>query len=114
MARYDRLRSDGLEPAEAMQEAAPLFARHPYARDAPSAPRLMLETATPGQTDAAAAGTAAPVPAEETRAVRPCDEDFPLPIRDVLAAQAGSVASRAAEAPAARSVPHSSQRDRRP
>ena len=115
MARYDRLRSDGLEPAEAMQEAAPLFARHPHARDAPSVPRLMLETATPGQTDAPAASTSAgPVPAEGTRAVRPCDEDFPLPIRDVLAAQAGSVASRATEAPATRAVPHPSQPDRRP
>ena len=90
MARYDRLRSDGLEPGEAMQEAAPLFARHPYARDAPSVPRLMLEAAAPGQTDGPAAGTSAgPVPAEGTRAggVRPCDEDFPLPIRDVLAAR---------------------------
>jgi acetyl-CoA acetyltransferase len=115
MARYDRLRSDGLEPAEAMQEAAPLFARHPYARDAPSVPRQMLEAATARQTDAPAAGTSAgPVPAEGTRAVRPCDEDFPLPIRDVLAAQAGSVASRATEAPATRAVPHPSQRDRRP
>jgi hypothetical protein len=56
MARYDRLRSDGLEPAEAMQEAALLFARHPYARDAPSVLRQMLEAATPGQSQGPAAG----------------------------------------------------------
>jgi hypothetical protein len=42
MGRYDRLRADGLEPAEAMQEAAPLFARAPRARDSSSTPRLML------------------------------------------------------------------------
>ena len=42
-----------------MQEAAPLFARHPYARDAPSVPRQMLEAAAPGQTDGPAAGAPA-------------------------------------------------------
>ena len=29
MARYDRLREDGLPPLDAMREAAPLFARAP-------------------------------------------------------------------------------------
>jgi hypothetical protein len=42
MARYDRLRADGLGPAEAMQEAAPLFARPPRAHDSPSTPRPMV------------------------------------------------------------------------
>jgi hypothetical protein len=42
MGRYDRLRADGLGPAEAMQEAAPLFARAPRARDSSSTPRPML------------------------------------------------------------------------
>jgi hypothetical protein len=42
MGRYDRLRADGLGPAEAMQEAAPLFARAPRARDSSSTPRQML------------------------------------------------------------------------
>jgi len=36
MARYDRLRTDGLSPEDAMRETAPLFARHPQARDAQS------------------------------------------------------------------------------
>ncbi|HEY5988536.1 MAG TPA: hypothetical protein VIV12_19470, partial [Streptosporangiaceae bacterium] len=39
MAYYDRLRADGLGPAEAMYQAAPLFTRHPHAHDAPSTPR---------------------------------------------------------------------------
>ena len=114
MARYDRLRGDGLEPGEAMREVAPLFARHPHARDAPSVPRRMLEAAAPGQTDGPAAGASAgPVPAEGTRtsrAVRPCDEDFPIPIRDVLAAEARTAASPATETPATRAAPHPSQR----
>jgi hypothetical protein len=42
MARYDRLRSEGLGPADAMREAAPLFARHPRAHDAHFAPRPAL------------------------------------------------------------------------
>jgi hypothetical protein len=42
MGRFDRLRADGLGPAEAMQQAAPLFARPPRARDSSSTPRPML------------------------------------------------------------------------
>jgi hypothetical protein len=116
MARYDRLRSDGLGPAEAMQETAPLFARHPYARDAPSVPRQMLEAAAPGQRQGPAAkapdesGLAELSPAGQ--AVRPCEEDFPLPIRDVLAAGARTVASPVTQAPATRAVPRPSQRGR--
>ena len=34
MARYDRLRSDGLRPLDAMQEAAPLFSRSPTSTSA--------------------------------------------------------------------------------
>lgn len=117
MARYDRLRGDGFSPAEAMRETAPLFARHPYARDAPSVPRQMLEATAPGQTDGPAAGASpGPVPANGTRTgrvLRPCDEDFPIPIRDVLSAQARTTASSVTEAPATRAVPHPSQRDRR-
>ena len=36
MARYDRLRADGMGPAEAMRETAPLFALSPRARARPS------------------------------------------------------------------------------
>jgi hypothetical protein len=46
MVRYDRLRADGLGPAEAMREAAPLFARAPHARDAHYTPRPQLEPGT--------------------------------------------------------------------
>jgi hypothetical protein len=43
MAYYDRLRTDGLAPAEAMQQAAPLFARPSRAHDGSStAPRPAL------------------------------------------------------------------------
>ena len=44
MARYDRLRAEGLGPAEAMQEAAPLFARPARAHDARATPRPMVTT----------------------------------------------------------------------
>ena len=46
MARYDRLRGDGMGPAEAMREAAPLFAGPPRAYDAPYTPRPVLEAGT--------------------------------------------------------------------
>jgi hypothetical protein len=42
MARYDRLRAEGLVPADAMREAAPLFAQFPRAHDASAASRLSL------------------------------------------------------------------------
>jgi hypothetical protein len=42
MAHYDRLRGQGTRPADAMAEAAPLFARPPRAYDAPMTPRPML------------------------------------------------------------------------
>lgn len=48
MARYDRLRADGIGPAEAMREAAPLFARAPHAHDAPSVPRPALSAGNGG------------------------------------------------------------------
>jgi hypothetical protein len=43
MARYDRLRSDGASPLDAMREAAPLFALHPHARPAPARPALAID-----------------------------------------------------------------------
>jgi hypothetical protein len=43
MARYDRLRGEGLDPAEAMREAAFLFAGPPRAHDAPYTPRPALK-----------------------------------------------------------------------
>jgi hypothetical protein len=43
MARYDRLRADGVGPADAMREAAPLFAQSPRAHDASAVPRLSLD-----------------------------------------------------------------------
>jgi hypothetical protein len=42
MAHYDRLRNDGTSPADAMRQAAPLFARPPRAQDTPYASRLPL------------------------------------------------------------------------
>jgi hypothetical protein len=43
MARYDRLRTEGMGPAEAMREAAILFAGPPRAHDAPYAPQPVLD-----------------------------------------------------------------------
>src|ERR1017187_3193303 len=76
MARYDRLRSDGLGPAEAMREAAPLFARHPRAWEGSAVPRQMLEAAVrPAADQTAQPAAASPAPAGRSRSVRPCDED---------------------------------------
>jgi hypothetical protein len=105
MARYDRLRSDGLGPAEAMREAAPLFARHPRAWEGSAVPRQMLEAAVrPAADQTAQPAAASPAPAGRSRSVRPCDEDFPLPIRDVLAADAGSAAVAVTGAPSLRPI----------
>jgi hypothetical protein len=148
MTRYDRLRADRLGPAEAMQQAAPLFARPPRAHDPPYTTRPMVAagdgpdvnragaaagplaggpgdlpnaglviadqdraataervraaaldtatdlTATPrmderavnlvAAQDAAAAASATAV--RTRRPGRPWERDFPMPIRDVLAA----------------------------
>ena len=46
MAFYDRLRTDGAGPAEAMGAAAPLFARYPRPYDASSVPRPALDAGT--------------------------------------------------------------------
>jgi hypothetical protein len=46
MARYDRLRADGLGPAEAMRETAPLFALSPRAHAWPFAPLPVLDAGT--------------------------------------------------------------------
>lgn len=46
MARYDRLRAEGLAPAEAMRETAPLFALSPRARAWPFAPLPVLVAGT--------------------------------------------------------------------
>ena len=111
--------SEGRDPAEAMREAAPLFARHPHARDAPSVPRPMLEAAALGASEdpAAAAEAALSGQGRPGRTMRPCDEDFPLEIRDVLAAEAANtpaVARTAAATPAARPVPRPAARGPQP
>jgi hypothetical protein len=59
MARYDRLRADGLGPAEAMRETAPLFALSPRARAWPFAPVPVLDAGT-GAADGRAADRPAP------------------------------------------------------
>lgn len=69
MARYDRLRADGLAPVEAMTEAAPLFARHPHARPGdPAPPRPTLDAGRPATASAqpGAAGDE-PVPGAQAR-----------------------------------------------
>ena len=58
MARYDRLRGDGMGPAEAMRQAAPLFAGPPRAYDAPYTPRAVLTTGTGEDLAWTAAGSA--------------------------------------------------------
>jgi hypothetical protein len=49
MDRYDRLRTEGADPLEAMREAVHLFAREPRARPGqPAAPRPGIEAGAPG------------------------------------------------------------------
>lgn len=86
MARYDQLRSEGADPACAMLQAVPLFGHPPAAHGAapaPPPPRSLAigGTITPAQPAPAGAGDAA--------AARPCEQDFPQRIGDVLAAAAG-------------------------
>ena len=106
----------GSSRAEAMQEAAPLFARHPYARDAPSVPRRMLEAAAPGQTDGPAAGAPAGPGRPSGRGGRCGRAMRTSRCRSAMSwpREARTVASPATEAPAKRAVPPPSQRDRRP
>ncbi len=60
MSRYDRLRSDGMAPADAMREAAPLFARPPRTHDSPYTPRPVLDAGTGENLTWAAAGPPPP------------------------------------------------------
>ncbi len=82
MARYDRLRAEGLGPAEAMREAAPLFALSPRARDWPFAPLPVLDAGT-----GADAGWVAdfPVPGSEPGDV-PGPEALDLRARSIVTA----------------------------
>jgi hypothetical protein len=80
MARYDRLRSEGMEPPEAMRQAAPMFCYPPRAHDPPYTPPPRSLTASrpePGR------GQEPPA-----RTPQPWKQDFPLPIGQVLAATA--------------------------
>jgi hypothetical protein len=56
MAHYDQLRAEGLGPAEAMQQAAPLFARPPKAHDPPYTTRPMVAAGDGPDVDRADAG----------------------------------------------------------
>lgn len=52
MARYDRLKTDGMSPLDAMRETAPLFARSPHVRTGePAAPRAALAANAPADLD---------------------------------------------------------------
>ena len=76
MARYDRLRGEGMGPADAMREAAPLFGQPSHARDGEYTDRLVLDagndenltwTATAPQPGPAGPGGLAPATAQEQR-----------------------------------------------
>jgi hypothetical protein len=49
MARYDRLRGDGMSPLDAMRDTVPLFSRHPDARVGDPAPARSALAASTGQ-----------------------------------------------------------------
>ncbi|GLX02647.1 hypothetical protein [Microtetraspora sp. NBRC 16547] len=75
MSRYDRLRTEGLGPVEAMRKAAPFFARVPNPRT----------------------GYAAPVRKELSTAVTLGTQDFPVPIKDVVRTTDAAQAAQAAK-----------------
>jgi hypothetical protein len=100
MARYDRLRADAMIPADAMREAAPFFARPTRVYDQPTSPRYQLRPMPDrGPTPAAEPGTAmsttpgSGATGQVARAGRPWEHDFPLHIRDVLAATTATAAT---------------------
>jgi hypothetical protein len=68
MARYDRLRADGMAPAEAMRETAPLFAGAPRTHDTPYTPRPLLDAGT-GENLIWAAAADVPGPGEPSPAL---------------------------------------------
>ncbi|MGH3217936.1 MAG: hypothetical protein ACRDPY_04260 [Streptosporangiaceae bacterium] len=61
MARYDRLRAEGMGPADAMREAAPLFSQPAHTRDGQYADRSMLDAGN-GETLTWTATTPTPGP----------------------------------------------------
>jgi hypothetical protein len=65
MARYDRLRGDGAGPADAMRDAAPLFANAPRTYDRPYVPRPVL---TAGNGESLPWTSPAPEPGAQTGA----------------------------------------------
>jgi hypothetical protein len=83
MARYDRLRSEGADPAEAMREAAAMFGYPPRAHDTPHRIPRSLTAGT--QATPRRPGTG-PVQTPPAGAAQPWLQDFPLPISEVLAA----------------------------
>src|SRR5260370_32368022 len=96
MARYDRLRSEGLEPADARRQAARMFGYPPRAHDPPCTPpprTLTTSRPEPGR-----------VQEPPARTSQPWKQDFPLPIDQVLAATANKATAapaRTTPAPAA-------------
>ena len=79
MARYDRLRGEGMGPADAMREAAPLFGQPSHARDGEYTDRLVLDagndenltwTATAPQPGPAGSGGLAPATSRNSAAGR--------------------------------------------
>lgn len=70
MARYDRLRDDGLSPLEAMRETAPLFARPPGVRTSGPAPgRQAFGTTASSEAETTAEEVAAEGPDLDPEAV---------------------------------------------
>ena len=100
MERYDQLRSDGADPAFAMLQAVPLFGHPPAAHETPPAPAP--RSLTIGGTTASPQPGPAQAEAGDA-AARLSQQDFPLPIADLLAALAGK--DTAAPEPARPKVP---------
>jgi hypothetical protein len=98
MARYDRLRSEGADPAEAMRQAAPMFGYPPRAHNPPYTPppRSLTTTTSATPTRPGSGSIRAPV-------TQPWRQDFPLPITRVLAATVNK--DRAVASPVKPAVP---------
>ena len=97
MARYDQLRADGIPPAEAMREAAPLFSSATAEPDAGQRAVRLAEAWDVAESEHAATARAG-------RTARPWERDFPMPIQDVVAT-AGSATQTAGPSSAAPRAP---------
>ena len=96
MARYDRLRADGMSPLDAMRDTAPLFSRSPAVRVGDPGPARPVLTASPGQ-DATSPASQSPSIPDEAEPATNADDSAEQRGREIIARMQSS--ARAAKRP---------------